>query len=70
MTEASYHLRSNATHKMMQRNLNTQSRKTDEENLSSLFSAPIFTPSTLGGKQSMKTMLGKNLYLLPENCFP
>lgn len=68
-TEESYHLRSKANHKMMQTNLNIQSLKTDEQNLSRLFSTPIFTPSTLGSKQRMKTALGKNPCLLPENCF-
>lgn len=55
---------------MMQTDLNIWSRKTDEENLSQLFSTPVFTPITFGGMQTMKTVLGKNLYLLPENCFP
>lgn len=47
MTEASYHLRTKATHKMMQTNLNIQSQKTDEQNWSlDFFSAPIFTPTS------------------------
>lgn len=66
MSEASYHLRSKAIHNVMDTNLNIQkSQKTDEQNLSWLFSSPIFTPSTLGGKQRMKTVLGKKI----STCF-
>lgn len=75
MTEASYHLRTKDTHKMMQTNLNIRSRKTDEQNWSPDFSQLLFLllfllPLALGGKQRMTTVLGKNLYLLPENYFP
>lgn len=70
MSEASYHLRSKATHNVMDTNLNIQkSQKTDEQNLSWLFSSPIFTPSTLGGKQRMKTVLGKKSLLASWELF-
>lgn len=70
MTEASYHLRSKATHKMMQTNLNIWSQKTDEENLPRLFSTPVFTPSTLGGKAEDENSTGQKSLLASWELFP